>query len=328
MARKTVAVLRGGSGLDHLVSVKTGAQILQALSGDLTEKYRAVDVFIDKGGVWHVRGVPTTPEKVLNTTDVVWNGLRGEYGEDGTVQRTLDRFGTAYTGSRAYPSSVAINKELTKALLKKEGLRVPHSALLEVNDVLEKDILTLFRSFPQPSVIKPINKSSSIGVSVANNFFEFKEGIKEAFQHASTVLVEEYIKGREATCGVVDALRGEDVYQLPPLEIIIPNRTAENQIFSYQDKYSDVETERSPGHFTKQESKDLQEGAATAHRALGLRHYSKSDFIVTPKGIYFLETNTLPGLSEQSRFPKALGAVGVSNAEFIDHIITLALLGR
>ncbi|MEK7613964.1 MAG: ATP-grasp domain-containing protein [Patescibacteria group bacterium] len=318
--QKTVAVIRGGVGAEHDVSLKTGAAVLQQLAHSFSEQYKTRDIFIDKGGEWFVRGVPASPEKSLTGVDVVWNALHGEYGEDGGVQRVLERIGVPYTGSRTYASSVAMNKVLTKKTLESMGVKTPYGITLSVSDTLDREILHAFRHFPQPSVIKPVSAGSSVGVTLAKNFFEFQTGVKNAFQFSPQILIEEYIPGKEATVGVVEGLRGEPVYRLPPVEIVLP---AQSTFFDYETKYNPRTIERCPGSFSDRESAELKSLAAVSHSALGLRHYSRSDFIVSPRGIYFLEVNTLPDLRDISLFSVALGSVGVNMSEFIEHILKL-----
>lgn len=315
---KTVAVLRGGASPEHDVSLKTGSQVLSSLS----DAYKSIDIFIDRAGVWHVRGVPMEPERALGTVDVVFNALHGHYGEDGTVQRLLDRLGVPYSGSGAYASALAMNKVLTKEYLAKEGIPMARSVTLNVSPNLEQDILNVFRSFPQPSIIKPSDGGSSLGVTLARSFDEFRGGVKAAFQHGKKVLIEEYIKGKEATAGIIDKLRGEEYYALPPVEISVPTSAT---FFDYGAKYDGETEERCPGNFSREETEELKRVARVVHQTLGLRHYSRTDFIVTPQGIYFLEVNTLPGLTENSLLPKSLAAVGVPVPEFIDHVLDLAI---
>lgn len=313
----TVAVLRGGPSNEHEVSLKSGANVLSHLQ---REPYKAVDVFIDKKGVWHVRGVPMDPKRALSSVDVVFNVLHGQYGEDGTVQRILDRMSIPYTGAGALPATLSMNKKLTKEVLAPTGMKLAHSAILKVSPDLNKEILELFRTFPQPSVIKPNTSGSSVGVTVARNFEDFKEGIKKAFAYSTQVLIEEYIKGREATVGIVEGLRGKKYYDLVPVEILLPPNA---NFFDYEVKYSGQMTERVPGNFTRAETEELQRLAGLVHEKIGLRHYSRSDFIVSPRGIYFLEVNSAAGveLTGGSLLSKALKAVGVEMDEFIDHVI-------
>ena len=281
-----VAVLRGGVGEEHDISLKTGFNVIKRLE---KSPYRPIDVYIDRAGVWHVRGIPMAPTRALSGTDVVFNALHGQYGEDGTVQRELDRLGVAYTGSGAFASSVAMNKVLTKDILATHGVRMPRHIKLTVTSDLDKVTLELWRTFSQPSVIKPVNSGSSVGVTLARSYNEFVTGIRKAFGYAKEILVEEYIKGREATVGVIDKFRNKKLYDLPPVEIILPQAAF---ILDYDTKCAGGVAGLCPAPFDRSVVEELQSSAALVHEALGLRHYSRSDFIVTPKNqVYFLETN-------------------------------------
>lgn len=313
----SVAVLRGGPSNEHEVSLKSGAQVLSSLA--LSNLYRPVDVFIDRTGTWYVRGVAMEPERALCSVDVVFNALHGSYGEDGVLQRMLDRLQVPYTGSGAYASGLAMNKLTAKDFLQKAGVRTPMHKVLNVSADLESEMVEVYKSFSPPCVIKPTTSGSSVGVTLAKTFEQFKEGVKNAFQHSRQVLVEEYVKGKEATIGIVERLRGKDAYVLPAVEII-----PAVSFFDYDAKYSGGTEERCPGNFSQKEVDELGNMALAAHSALGLRHYSRSDFIVTPKGAFYLETNTLPGLTAESLLPKSLASVGVTLPEFIEHTLTLA----
>lgn len=319
--QRTVAVLRGGAGGEHEVSLRSGANVIEALA---RLGYRVVDIFIDKQGAWHVRGAPMTPERALTGVDMAWNILHGAPGEDGSLQRTLDRLGVPYTGSAALPSALAFNKALTKDLLKKHDIAMPRHVILAVSPELERDAQEAFKKFSPPVIVKPVASGSSVGVSLAHTFGEFWDAVKRAFAESSQVLVEEFIKGKEATAGVIEGLRGTKHYTLLPVEIIPP---ASHDIFDYDAKYSGETTERVPGHFTREESAELQRVAALVHEALGLRDYSRSDFVVSPRGVYFLEVNNAAGvgMTNESLLPKALAAGGVSVDEFLKHVTQAAL---
>lgn len=326
MKQKVIAVLRGGKGDEHSISLQSGAAVLRALSLQQEEKQLSViDIFIDQSGTWHVRGAPRDPLRALTGVDVVWNALHGPYGEDGTVQRILDCSGIPYTGAGAYAAMVTFNKALTKRMLAPHNILMPRSVTLEVTPNLESEILTQFRTFCQPSIIKPVGCGSSFGVTLATSFDTFRDGVKTAFNHAPRVLIEEYINGKEATCGVVDEFRGQNPYVLPPVEVLLEGKES---IFDFDKKYNGTTVERCPGNFSITESTTLKDVARTAHTALGLRDYSRSDFIVSPKGVYFLEINALPGITSESLLPKSLDAVGSSFEEFVSHVLELALKRR
>ncbi len=320
----SVAILRGGPSSEHEVSLKTAESVFQNL---YRGKYQVRDILIDKDGVWHIAGSARKPEQALRGVDVAFIALHGEYGEDGQVQRILEHLSIPYTGSDVFGSVVAMNKVLAKQRLAKEGIKTPSFTVVrEVEEDKDQQILEAFRQVPLPVVIKPASLGSSVGVSLARDFYGFESGIRRALSHAPVALIEEYIPGREATCGVIEGFRGRERYALLPVEIRPP---AEKELFDYEAKYSGISQEICPGNFSPQDMTELQRLAVVAHDALGLRHYSRSDFIVTPKrGIYFLEANTLPGLTSESLLPKALRAIGSGLPEFLDHVIELALARR
>ena len=147
--------------------------------------------------------------------------------------------------------------------------------------------------------------------------------IKEYRQPA---LVEEFIKGREATCGVIDSFRGENTYTLLPVEFV---HSPDVAFLDFEAKHGRKSQTIHPGRFSQAEKDAIQNTARTVHTALGLRHYSRSDFIISPRrGVYFLEVNTLPGLYADAPYVESLKAVGVQFSDFLDHTLTLALTGK
>lgn len=315
----TVGVLRGGPSREHDVSLKTGAAILAHLPA---ERFFARDIYIDKKGQWHDRGRPISPERVLRQLDVAFIGLHGEYGEDGEVQKLLERFGIPYVGSDSFGSYLAMHKLMSKVRAKEAGLLVPEFRYIERAEDAESSAIDITRTFHQPVVVKPVGWGSSVGVSIVGGHAPVLSAIQRLFaEGAERVLVEEYLRGKEATVGVLEHIRGEELYTLPPIEIIPP----EGNFFSYDMKYSGATREICPGNFSRVSAEELQRAAKIIHRELGLRHYSRSDFIVSPKGVYYLETNTLPGLTEESPLPKSLAAVGILFPDFLLHMINLAL---
>lgn len=325
--RKVVGVLRGGPSSEYEVSLRSGANILGALN---KETYEPRDLFIDRQGVWHQFGAPVSPEKALRGVDVAINVVHGEYGEDGRLHEILDALAVPYTGSNAKASVLAFNKARTKQAVKKIGIKTPRAIVVDIDEAkgdLEALAYNIFRTFPHPAIVKPVVGGSSVGTTIVNNYHTLEWALAEAFKIAPQALIEEYIKGREATVGVIDDFRGEKFYALMPVEIVPPR---ERPFFDYHAKYSGDTLERVPGNFTAREKEELASAAKRAHEALGLSHYSRSDFIVARRGIFFLETNNASGvgMSDQSLFPKALAAVGAKMSDFLEHIVTLAHAGK
>lgn len=319
MLKIRVGVLRGGLSSEYDISLLTGGNVLRNLND---EKYTPLDIFISRDGVWHLRGFEIEPSRALEQVDVVFNALHGGYGEDGKVQSLLEVFHKPYTGSQALPSSTTLNKSIARKRLAQLPMRMPLSILLDKDDYTEDRVVEIFKTFPQPCIIKPLSYGSSIGVAFADSLTSLVAGIEEAFQYAPVIAIEEYIQGKEVACGVVEEYRGESHYPLFPVEV----RPAVGKSFcEYSDRYAGGITQQCPGNFTWKEKEDLQQLAKRIHTELGLRHYSSSDFILTPRGIYFLEVDALPSLSEHSALSLALHEGGCELSNFLDHLVTLAL---
>lgn len=348
-----VGVVRGGPSSEYEVSLKTGANALKHIGA----RHHVHDILISRDGVWHLDGIAREPHQILRHVDVVFNALHGAYGEDGQIQRVFDTHGIRHIGSGHFASALSMNKIAAKRMLRDSlgsdvaahdratrlhhhthnlTLKVPFRTPLhrelrrEVweedggdDEALQNFARFLFASFPQPSVIKPAGAGSSIGVSIVQTVPEIVAGLAKAFEHGDVVMVEEYIKGKEATVGVVEHFRGEPLYALMPVEIV---HDSERPFFDYEAKYGGGSKEICPGNFTAEENEALQDLARAVHRVLGLRHYSRIDFMVSPRrGVYFLEANTLPGMTEESLLPKAVAAGGTSMADFFDHLVALGL---
>lgn len=319
-----VGVLRGGPSNEYEISLNSGAAVLSALKNNFFDRYDAKDIFIDREGVWHVGGVATAPADALRHFDLAFNALHGTFGEDGKIQHFFETHQMPFTGSGSLGSAIGMNKAMAKKLLKQEGINVPYDREIP-SDAIRRDVIAvsrdLFNSFLMPAVVKPAASGSSVGVHVVRYYDDLPEALTDAAQHGDTVLIEEFIPGIEATCGVVEGFRGQELYALPPIEI----RSA-NGFFDYAAKYAGQSQEIVPATFRDGVKKGIESLAQKIHRVLGLRHYSRSDFIIHPRrGIYVLEVNTLPGLTHESLMPKALRAVGSDTHEFVDHLIQLAL---
>lgn len=318
MIATRVGVLRGGPSSEYEVSLKSGAAVLK----HLPEKYAGVDIFISKNGTWHLRGVPVEPAKALGQIDVVWNALHGSYGEDGVVQKKLDELRVPYTGSGVMASVLGFQKHLFKESAKKAGIRLARHLVYRRDDEEDMDLFVakVHKTMAAPWIVKPAASGSSVGVIFVRTLPELPYALEKALFHGEVVLVEEYIRGKEATCGVIESFRGEDLYALFPVEIVHGA-----DFFDYESKYGGATREICPGNFTREEKAMIENAARQAHRAIGARHYSRTDMIVSGRGVTVLEINTLPGLTEQSLLPKSLEAVGAPLSHFLDHTLSLAL---
>lgn len=318
-----VGVVRGGVSPEYDVSLKTGGEVLKNLS----DKYVSYDILITKDGLWHINGVPTSPDKLRGKVDVVFNALHGEYGEDGKIQRALEELSMPYTGSGPVASAIGMNKALAKKNFRVgDEIKTPLYKVVKKTDDINKAAMEIWRSFPQPSIVKPLSGGSSIGISVIRTFPEMIDGINKVLDSGNDAIVEEYINGREVFSGVLSDFRGEKTYVLPPLEIM----GSEKIDFLDYDKKNSVENINiaSPAQLGKKEKELIAEAVKNIYENFPLKHYAGFDFIVSKRGIYLLELNTLPGLAETSFLPKALSSVGTDMPQFLDHVITLAVQGK
>ncbi len=254
------------------------------------------------------------------------NALHGAYGEDGRVQQLLESHNVPFTGSGSLGSAIGMNKPLAKKYFKMHGLLTPEHFIIKREHYSPQMLHKIAVDYPHLRFVKPAAAGSSFGAKViekmsqhvvvnADELQALDRAISEAFEHSNSVMVEEHIKGREATCGILQGLEGEQdgqIFALHPVEV----RTSQTK-----DELDFI----CPGEFTPEEIARIQQAALDAHKALGLRHYSSSDFILNRKGIYILETDSLPALTPTSRFPKALSVADISLRDFADHIIALAI---
>jgi D-alanine-D-alanine ligase len=288
-----IGVIRGGPSTEYKESLLTGEYVLS----HLRETHKPFDIFISKDGTWHLQGLERTPDRVLKHTDVVWNALHGEYGEDGKIQEILNHHGVPFTGSDRYASAIAMNKVMTKERAHAMGIKTPVFDIVRRGDNLVEKAKALFNSIPHPLMVKPTCGGSSLGVYIARTYKELLGALETILEIHGSAIVEEYIDGKSVSCLVTENLRGQDVYAFP---------------VSFK--------------VGKNDSNEILEISKLVHDELGLRHFSKSDFIVSPRrGIYFLEVNTQPKLGRDSIVHQSLEAVGIKAKDFIDHILGLAI---
>jgi D-alanine-D-alanine ligase len=317
MSKLRVGVVRGGPSSEYDVSIATGSNVLGNLS---TEKYIPVDVFIDRSGKWHIKGVPISFLELPLHIDIAMNCLHGEFGEDGRIQKIFEDIKIPYTGTGPFGSALSMNKVLSREYYKRHGIKIPKGVYIKERDNIEEKAFEIFNSISTPWIVKPAKCGSSIGVSMAKSYDELINGINDALNYCDTAIIEEYVKGDEATCCVVEDIDGK-LHALPPIEV----RTHEDiPIFSFDAKYNKRSEEICPATYSKNIQELIKNMSIWAHNILGLRHYSRSDFIIHPnKGVHILETNSLPGLTEKSLYIKALESVDFPFPLFLDHLITI-----
>jgi len=307
MGKLRIALISGGWSREREVSLKSGDAVYGALDKDKYE-VRRYDPRDDLLGL--IKG--------SGHIDLVLLLLHGKRGEDGSIQGLLDLLSLPYVGSGVLASALAMNKALSKELFRNAGLTVPRDVMLSSNeDVNPKE---LFSSLGRPAVVKPIAEGSSIGLRICGTEEEAAEAIGEALAMGQGALVEEYVRGTEVSCPV---LGNQDPEALPVIEII---PQGEHQFFNYTAKYvPEACQEICPARLPADVYGKVQDCAIRAHRVLGCRHLSRADMIVTDRDVYVLETNTIPGMTENSLFPLSARTAGISFPSLMDRLIELAL---
>ena len=300
-----VAVVMGGSSAEREISIRTGSGVMRALQA---LGYDAQSLDYDARFVDAVREI---------APDVVFNALHGPGGEDGHVQALLDFLGIPYTGSGVEAAALAMDKHLTKKLLAAEGLP---TAAWDVFDLSGGTLPLLPGSLDLPLVIKPRFEGSALGVVIVRTHEQWTSAMLAAAKTYSQIMAEEYLDGREFTVGIL----GEEA--LPVIEII-PNA---DEFYTFDAKYAPGgSTHIVPAKIDEDLAARLQMIALSVHRLLGLRDYSRTDFIVTKEGRpQLLEINTLPGLTATSLVPDACAAVGISYEALVDRLVGYALSRR
>lgn len=314
----------GGPSSEHDVSILSGLNVLRALRG----KAHGVPIFITKAGAWLVGEGRhwMAPTEALLGLDAVVNALHGEYGEDGTVQQILERHTIPYTGSEPLASAIAMNKEMTQRILEGAGIRMPRSLVLGPGDLANTSRVVSFSA--PPWIVKPRARGSSVGVSKVMKRNDLATAFRKSLKYDTHLIVQEFIPGREVTCGVLEEKRGGPLLALAPVEIVPPEHA---DFFDEQVKYNGKTKEICPAEFYGPMLKRIRDTAVAAHTALGLRHYSRTDMIVKMPAhtrrapeLYVLEVNALPGLTGESLFPKAARHAGLEFPDLIMHLLGLS----
>jgi len=312
--RRQVAVLMGGWSAEREVSLVSGASAAQALA-EAGFKVTTIDVQRDLEGL--LRALTPRP-------DVVFNALHGRGGEDGCVQGVLEFLGIPYTHSGVLASAAAMDKPSAKLLVAAAGVKSPRGI------VLRRDQLTTEHPLPPPYVVKPVDEGSTVGVTLVrpgqNNspvVLHGGEGPGEGWVFGERVLVEEFIPGRELTVGVKG--EGEASEALAVTEIRFTGG-----LFDYTAKYTAGHAHHViPAELPPAVSAEAQRLAVLAHQALGCSGVSRSDFRYDPErpgveGLYYLETNTQPGMTPMSLVPEQAAHRGISYRELVTWMVEQA----
>jgi D-alanine-D-alanine ligase len=349
--RLRVGLLFGGRSAEHDVSVLSAGNVFRALD---PARYDTVPIGITRSGAWllcPIEGgvfpvaVPESGPRVAlipggagrlailpqrdaaapdlsRVVDVVFPVLHGPFGEDGTVQGAAEIAGVAYVGSGVLGSAAAMDKDVAKRLMRDGGLPIARFLSFAREDAPDFDAVVA--QLGCPVFVKPARLGSSVGISKAGTGQEFTEAIAEAFRHDRKILVEEYVRGREIECGVLEGEDGSLTASLPG-EIVPSNR---HGFYTYEAKYLDEEGAaiKVPADLAPEVSDKVRKLSIEAFRALGCEGLARIDFFLREDGKLIVnEVNTLPGFTNISMYPKVMEALGISYSELVDRLIRHAL---
>jgi D-alanine-D-alanine ligase len=298
-----IGVLMGGPSSENKISLKSGSAVLKALKA---EGIKAKAIIIKSASIKENISLMRK-----SRIDCAFIALHGRFGEDGGIQGILEKLKIPYTGSGVRSSRLAMDKVASRLIFKKNGLHTPKFKVIKGK---AKNVISL-NNFAFPLVVKPALTGSSIGISIAQDKDSLKSGIREAFKFDSRVMIEEYIRGRELTVGIL----GKS--PLPIVEIV-----TRQGFFDFKAKYKKGFTDYIvPARLSKGISLRVKRAALSAHRLLGCYGCSRVDMILDGRNRPFiLEINTIPGLTATSLLPKAAKNEGIDFNNLAIRLIQMA----
>ncbi len=319
--KKRVALLYGGNSSEAEVSVKSGKHIASHLN---PSKYEVYEILV-KGRDWSIQNLGynsaqidksdfsfVPPDGKRITFDIALIMIHGTPGEDGMIQGYFDMVGVDYTTCPSIVSAITFNKYACKCFLRDSGIKLPKEVFLRKGDAFSVEDISAQLGYPM--FVKPNDGGSSFGVTKVKSADTLAAAIEAAFKEDDRVLIEEFIAGREMTNGAFMA--SGELTVLPVTEII-----SNNEFFDYEAKYLGASQEICPAVISDALRDEIKENTAKIYRHLGCRGVVRVDYIVNDSGIYFLEINTVPGMTEMSLVPQQVRVAGMTIGEFLDKLL-------
>lgn len=315
-----IAIPAGGDSSEEVVSVKSAAQIAKVLDRTKYEPY----IINIKGSDWHYIAesgekiqvdkndfsVTVSGEKIV--FDCVVIAIHGTPGENGVLQAYFDLINMPYIGCNHITSAVTFDKYITKAYLKDMDINMAKAILVRKNQ--QYDIDEIISKVGLPCVVKPNNGGSSFGVTIVKQKEGMENALINSFKEDWEVLIEEFIKGTEVTCGI--AKTSEQTIALPPTEIV-----PKNEFFDYEAKYLGASEEITPARLSDDKIKLIQDTTSRVYDIFNCKGIVRVDYILKEDKLYFIEINTIPGMSEASIVPQEADVHGIGMAKLFDLVI-------
>lgn len=249
---------------------------------------------------------------ICQKADMVFMALHGENGENGKIQACFDLMGITYTGTDYISSAIAMDKALSKDIFAVYGVPTPKGIRLKKGETESEKV-------PYPCIVKACKGGSSVGVCIANDDEEYEKAKQEAFRYDDEVVIEQYIKGREFSVGVLQG-KALPIIEIAPL----------TGFYDYKNKYQAGSTvETCPADLSKEKTEEMQKAAENVFKALRLKNYARMDFMMSEAGeIFCLEANTLPGMTPTSLLPQEAAAIGISFEQLCENLMKYSLEGK
>ncbi|MBP9766088.1 MAG: D-alanine--D-alanine ligase [Candidatus Pacebacteria bacterium] len=316
---KNVAIIYGGPSSEHDISIQSGKNILKNID---KKKYNVFDIFIskdkkffiknDKKGIDEKSFINLLKKENIN---IVYPVLHGSYGEDGQIQKLLEKSKINFVGSSSKASALAIDKNKSNKVYLKNKILIPKSKIIFKNNFKH--------NLNYPIIVKPIDEGSSVGLFKIQDEKECLNKKGEIFKNHNKMLAQEFISGREFTCGVLEEKFKNNIksFPLPATEIIL----TKSKIFDYKTKYTKgAVKEITPANIDESLMEKIQDMALKSHKALGCKSISRTDIILNKSDnkLYVLETNTLPGMTKASLIPQQASSINMDIKKLIDILLS------
>jgi D-alanine-D-alanine ligase-like ATP-grasp enzyme len=295
---KRVGILRGGKN-DYENSIEKGGELISHIVENLSDRWKVVDIFIDKDGNWHLSGKQIQPADLIHKVDVVWNVAHPSFSN------VIQSFSIPCIGSNFFSSYVEKNRPVLEEHMKKIGVKMPRHFIIppyqkdfdgEEYKFIIKKAKEVHQKFSAPWIVRSFVNNSSMGIHVAETFPKLVEAIEDGVNHDASILVEELISGKNAFMHTVSNFRDEDVYAFPA------------------------------GNFSDIEKDKLIYWSKELHKHLGSFHYLKSNFVLHPKkGIFLTSVEFSPNLKQDSHFNKVCKSVGAETHNVVESILNSVL---
>ena len=297
--KKRIGILRGGTGRHYKSSLQKGGEIISHLSEKLGEKYKPVDVLIDRDHIWHVNGVPIVPGNLVHKIDMAWNLSHPSFSN------ILTSLAIPTVGSGSFLGALMNDREMFRKHIKDIGVAMPRHIVLPV---YQKDFdgdrekypikkaKEIFDKFSSPWIVKSLTSDYDMGIHIAKTFPALINAIEDGVARGHSIIIEEFISDKVASLHSVLGFRGEDIYTFPVVSI--------------------------SGSFSSNEREKLSEIAKYLHKHIDAEHYLKSDFALNSRGkVYLLSVELHPDLKKDSHFHQVCESVGAKAHHVVEHIL-------